>query len=124
LISKGFAPKATKRDLEGLIHDFIRHKIDECMQCPIMNGKIAHQLCHTRNGKKRLRSRKSRVGVYSARTTKENFNERRKEIIISTLPKVIQDAVTITQALGERYLFVDAVCIIQPDAGDVTDWMK
>ena len=33
------------------------------------------------------------------------------------LPKVIQDAMTITQELGERFLWVDSLCICQDDPG-------
>lgn len=31
------------------------------------------------------------------------------------LPRTIQDAITVTQNLGERYLWIDALCIIQDD---------
>lgn len=35
------------------------------------------------------------------------------------LPKTIQDALQITRAIGEKYLWVDALCIIQDDMLDV-----
>lgn len=62
------------------------------------------------------------MGNGPARTTKANVEARRNEIEFQTLPKTIQDAITVTRALGERFLWVDAVCIIQPEDGDKTDW--
>lgn len=35
------------------------------------------------------------------------------------LPKTIQDAITVAQILGQRYLWVDALCLIQNDPQDV-----
>ncbi|KAK4209938.1 heterokaryon incompatibility protein-domain-containing protein [Rhypophila decipiens] len=40
-------------------------------------------------------------------------------IQFSDLPKNFQDAVTVTRAIGLRYLWIDALCIIQDDQ---TDW--
>ena len=39
----------------------------------------------------------------------------------TTLPQTIQDAMRSTQELGVRYLWVDALCIIQ---GSCEDWQK
>jgi hypothetical protein len=41
------------------------------------------------------------------------------DVPIERLPKTIQDALHITRAIGERYLWVDALCIIQDDIVDV-----
>ncbi|KAM0260030.1 hypothetical protein ACHAPA_010476 [Fusarium lateritium] len=46
-----------------------------------------------------------------------------KRIDINSLPKTIRDAIHLTRALGERYLFVDAVCIVQPSGDDNGDWL-
>lgn len=60
------------------------------------------------------------AGNALARTTRANFAARRREIDYNMLPKTIQDAIDLTRALGEAFLWVDAICIIQPD-GDVDD---
>lgn len=40
------------------------------------------------------------------------------------LPQTILDAIAVSRAMGQRYLFVDAVCIIQHNEGeDPTDWL-
>ncbi|KAI3332696.1 heterokaryon incompatibility protein-domain-containing protein [Ustulina deusta] len=41
------------------------------------------------------------------------------DIPLERLPKTIQDALQITRAIGEKYLWVDALCIIQDDMLDV-----
>lgn len=42
-------------------------------------------------------------------------------LTISDLPQTLQDAITVTRALGQRYVWIDALCIIQdsPDDWDV-----
>jgi hypothetical protein len=44
-----------------------------------------------------------------------------KEIKFSGLPRTIQDAVSVTRRLGIRFLWVDALCIIQ-DSINGEDW--
>ncbi|KAI0532434.1 heterokaryon incompatibility protein-domain-containing protein [Xylaria digitata] len=51
----------------------------------------------------------------TARTTKETLHEFQKEIPWKILPKTIQDAVAFVRLLGVRYLWIDALCIIQAD---------
>ncbi|KAF2417724.1 HET-domain-containing protein, partial [Tothia fuscella] len=50
----------------------------------------------------------------------ENYSQFKDKIPVHLLPKTIQDAITITDALGFRHLWVDSCCIIQ-DSG--IDWL-
>ncbi|KAK7985256.1 hypothetical protein PG988_002878 [Apiospora saccharicola] len=51
-------------------------------------------------------------------TTSGNLQSRLRSISHDSLPPSFQDAVTITRALGIRYLWIDALCIIQDSAAD------
>ncbi|KAF4622802.1 hypothetical protein G7Y89_g14223 [Cudoniella acicularis] len=42
----------------------------------------------------------------------------RERIDFGKLPKTFQDAVTVTRGLGERFLWIDSICIIQDDLKD------
>lgn len=55
------------------------------------------------------------------KTLKENYDAYKRCIEFSSMPRTIQDAVTICRKLGVRYLWVDALCIIQQD---LQDWIK
>lgn len=57
-----------------------------------------------------------------ALTTNDNIAERLTEISMDSLPKTIRDAILITRELGIEYLWVDALCIIQPTEGNFNDW--
>lgn len=52
------------------------------------------------------------------RTLKANKAAHMKEIPTASLPKTVQDAVTVCRCLGIDYLWVDALCIIQDDTYD------
>jgi hypothetical protein len=63
---------------------------------------------------------------YQVRTTTENISEFRERIPSSSdddksfrLPKTIEDTMEVTLALGYRYLWVDALCIIQDSPVDL-----
>lgn len=51
--------------------------------------------------------------------TKETYSERLRNIPFASLPLLFRDAVTFCRQMGVRYLWIDALCIIQRDE---TDW--
>ncbi|KAH6865560.1 heterokaryon incompatibility protein-domain-containing protein [Alternaria rosae] len=58
-------------------------------------------------------------------TTASSLEARRRGIRITDLPQTIHDAVVITRRLGVRYLWVDALCILQgSDALAKADWER
>lgn len=64
-----------------------------------------------------------------AKTTQNNLDERRRVIQPKDLPRTIRQAIEVTQRLGFRYLWVDAVCIIQahsvpPKYDELEDWRR
>ncbi|OOF93993.1 hypothetical protein ASPCADRAFT_516939 [Aspergillus carbonarius ITEM 5010] len=52
------------------------------------------------------------------RTTNGNLQQHKSGIAVEALTKTYRDAITVTRSLGIRYLWIDALCIIQGDAGD------
>ncbi|KAK4196348.1 heterokaryon incompatibility protein-domain-containing protein [Triangularia verruculosa] len=81
----------------------------------------------------RLTDRQNAMGPYAAlsycwgpeatqlRTLKSNLAEHATGINICTMPATLRDAVTATRNLGLRYLWIDALCIIQDDT---PDWLR
>ena len=142
----GFAPDETANDLKLLVDEKIEPWIKICQQnhkrcntIPSSSKKLPTRVIDVGRGNQNPRlcvpaedgETSSRylilsycwgAGNASARTTRANFNTRRRDINYKELPKTIQDAIDLTRALGERFLWVDAVCIIQPDGGDDADW--
>ncbi|KAH8590651.1 heterokaryon incompatibility protein-domain-containing protein [Bisporella sp. PMI_857] len=55
--------------------------------------------------------------VDMSKTLKSNYDERKKPHSLATVrfPRTIRDAMIFVQSLGERYLWVDAVCLLQDD---------
>lgn len=60
-------------------------------------------------------------GGIAIRTTRDTLAARQRGISLEHLPKSFQDAVTVTRGLGLRYLWIDALCIIQDD---LDDWAR
>ncbi|RGP70263.1 hypothetical protein FSPOR_4163 [Fusarium sporotrichioides] len=52
------------------------------------------------------------------KTTSSNLESMRQNLPWNQLPKTIQDAIIVTRSLGVRYLWVDALCILQSDGPD------
>lgn len=57
----------------------------------------------------------------SLKLTRDKLSSMMKSIPFDGLPKTFQDAITVTQRLGFRYLWIDSLCIIQDDTDD---WQK
>ncbi|KAL7910809.1 heterokaryon incompatibility domain-containing protein [Trichoderma velutinum] len=57
----------------------------------------------------------------SLTTTRSNYSHLKTSISFDALPKTYQDTVRIARALGVKYIWIDALCIIQDD---VADWEK
>ena len=57
-------------------------------------------------------------GKQDVRLEEATREQMHRRIQVSTLPKTIQDAITITRKLGEKYLWIDSLCIIQDCKAD------
>ena len=57
-------------------------------------------------------------GKMPLRTTRENIKQHMQGLDLHDLPPLFQDAVRVTRALHIRYLWIDALCIIQDDRQD------
>lgn len=55
------------------------------------------------------------------KTEKHTLAERLRGIPIQSMPLCFQDAIKVVRALGLRYIWIDALCIIQDDA---VDWQR
>lgn len=51
--------------------------------------------------------------------TRSTLDDRRKELPVQDFPRVFKDAFTVCRKLDVRYIWIDALCIIQDD---VSDW--
>ncbi|SPO07796.1 uncharacterized protein DNG_10491 [Cephalotrichum gorgonifer] len=52
------------------------------------------------------------------KTTRDIMSKRKKGIHIKDLPQTFRDAVAVTRHIGERYLWIDSICICQDDKED------
>lgn len=52
------------------------------------------------------------------KTTLKTLEDRKKTIDLEFLPKNYQDAIIITRKIGQRFLWIDSLCIIQDSAED------
>ncbi|CAM1503587.1 Fc.00g011780.m01.CDS01 [Cosmosporella sp. VM-42] len=116
---KRFAPETLDLDLARLAKDRIHLWIRECL-----SGSGRHEKCAHRKLKQDESFDLPKNGP--TKTTRANLEERRQHINPADLPKTIQDAIKVTRLMVIRYLWVDAICIIQPHPGDkyLDDWMS
>jgi Heterokaryon incompatibility protein (HET) len=57
--------------------------------------------------------------------TRENLDNLKSGIDLAELPRLYQDAVSVTRKLGVRYLWIDSLCIIQDEqASSDSDWIE
>lgn len=49
------------------------------------------------------------------KTTKSSLDAHLTRIPLTDLPRIFQDAISVTQRLGLRYLWIDSLCIVQDD---------
>lgn len=52
------------------------------------------------------------------KTTVANYDQMLSAIPVAALPQTLQDAIEITRKLGQKYIWVDAICIIQDSTRD------
>lgn len=57
-------------------------------------------------------------GVSQPTTTRANLQDHLQSIHPARLPKTVTDAIELCRAIGVRYLWVDALCIVQDDEKD------
>ncbi|CAO2649036.1 Nn.00g099850.m01.CDS01 [Neocucurbitaria sp. VM-36] len=57
-------------------------------------------------------------------TTPENLQKHLDGLELNALPATFRDAVTVTRALGRRYLWIDSLCVIQGPDGDFRNEAK
>ncbi|RFU28663.1 hypothetical protein B7463_g7689, partial [Scytalidium lignicola] len=56
--------------------------------------------------------------------TGDNIEDLKNGIYFKDLPPLFQDAVKVTRELNIPYLWIDSLCIIQPNDNDNEDWIK
>ena len=57
-------------------------------------------------------------GEVPVKTTSLNYEAQQNHIAVNDLPQNFKDAIEVTRKLGLRYLWIDALCIIQDDLSD------
>ena len=59
-----------------------------------------------------------RWGNHTFTTTSKNYKDHIRGLKMDELPQTFRNAVTVTRALGKRFLWIDSICIIQGQDGD------
>jgi hypothetical protein len=66
------------------------------------------------------RGNQNQKSKYICETTKKNLTERLTDIPWTELPRGYQDAIKVCRSLGQRYLWIDTLCVVQDDKEDWT----
>ena len=61
---------------------------------------------------------------HGAMTLKSNLKERLHSISFNSLPRVYRETIELCRVLDIPYLWIDALCIIQPEERDDKDWQS
>ena len=133
LVSR-FAYKLKESEQQAKIKDLRSEEKDDC-EYPQERGLPPHRLLdlgddlRNREGDLRLVENLDRRANYATlsyswgsyrgcTTTQKSLSDRRKLVKFSDLPKAFQQAVYLTRRMGMRYLWIDALCIIQDSVED------
>ena len=95
-----------------------------CKSHPSDNGNLPNRILEITNDRICLRETHGMNGEYAIlshcwgprpiiTTTTQNIQSRCQNIDFTDLSKTFQDAVTVTQSLGIKYLWIDSLCILQ-----------
>lgn len=63
-------------------------------------------------------------GDQPCKTTKASLEHVSRGILVETLPRTLQDVITVTRKLEIEYLWVDALRIIQDDPEDLAEQLR
>lgn len=146
----GFLPQDVNGELEDLVHHAIRPWMKRCLKehtttCnheakssnnPILPTRLLFVGNQTHPTPKLVENQNRTYTRYlilsyswgssgnhnKVKTLEENYQARLEGIDISELPKTIQDAIEVTRAMGESYIWIDAICIKQDKDPNVSDW--
>ncbi|KAI8652208.1 Het domain pin-c1 [Fusarium keratoplasticum] len=147
---KRFLPQDVNGELEDLVHHAIRPWMKRCLKehtttCnheakssnnPILPTRLLFVGSQTHPTPKLVENQNRTYTRYlilsyswgssgnhnKVKTLEENYQARLEGIDISELPKTIQDAIEVTRAMGESYIWIDAICIKQDKDPNVSDW--
>ena len=107
---------STKRPLPTRILD-LEGKPIVCITNRVSGRYVVLSYCRETSGKNVLLTKKK--DLWDTKSTFDKFTSDGVEL--NTLPKPIQDAITVCRVLGIKYLWVDALCIIQEER-DLADF--
>ncbi|KAM0254728.1 hypothetical protein ACHAQJ_006510 [Trichoderma viride] len=136
------------REVQHIVNSIVRPWVTECCESTAKMQASKNALLPTRvidveSGQDcvRLVETNGQRGIYlilsycwgkgndRIKTTRLNFEQRKKTLYTKDLPPTIRQAVEISKQLGIRHLWVDAICIIQahsvpPQSDELEDWRR